>query len=110
MCRDFECEWLTNRKLPPHLRPDRIGVLFMEDGDVDEYRAVCCAFAAERLAPAGGVRASGGGRQIRPRRRRQGGRAGVAGVSPPANGRPRFNGAHICGKDLWDMARPKKQC
>ncbi len=41
VCRDFECEWLTNRKLPPHLRPDRIGVLFMEDGDVAEYRAVC---------------------------------------------------------------------
>ncbi|HXT06032.1 MAG TPA: hypothetical protein VN715_03735 [Roseiarcus sp.] len=41
VCRDFECEWLTSRKLPAHLRPDRIGVLFMEDADVDEYRAVC---------------------------------------------------------------------
>jgi hypothetical protein len=41
VCRDFECEWLTSRKLPRHFRPDRIGVLFMEDGDADEYRAVC---------------------------------------------------------------------
>ena len=41
VCRDFECEWLMDRKLAPHLRPDRIGVLFMDDGDVDEYRAVC---------------------------------------------------------------------
>jgi hypothetical protein len=41
VCRDFECEWLTSRKLPPHFRPDRIGVLLMEDGEADEYRAVC---------------------------------------------------------------------
>ena len=37
----FECEWLTTRDLPAHFRPDRIGVILMEDGDVDEYRAVC---------------------------------------------------------------------
>ena len=30
-----------SRTLPAHFRPDRIGVLFMEDGEVDEYRAVC---------------------------------------------------------------------
>ena len=41
MCRDFECEWLTDRALPPHFRPDRIGVLFMEDDELGEYRAVC---------------------------------------------------------------------
>ena len=41
VCRDFECEWLTQRKLPPHFRPDRIGALFMEDYEVGEYRAVC---------------------------------------------------------------------
>ena len=41
VCRDFECEWLSDRRLPPHFRPDRIGVLFMEDYDLDEYRAVC---------------------------------------------------------------------
>ena len=41
VCRDFECEWLMSRRLPPHFRPDRIGVLFMEDHDYGEYRAVC---------------------------------------------------------------------
>lgn len=41
VCRDFECQWLTDRKLPPHFRPDRIGVLFMEDYELGEYRAVC---------------------------------------------------------------------
>jgi hypothetical protein len=41
VCRDFECEWLMSRALPAHFRPDRIGVLLMEDGEVDEYRAVC---------------------------------------------------------------------
>jgi len=41
VCRDFECEWLQSRKLPAHFRPDRIGVLFMEDYDYDQYRAVC---------------------------------------------------------------------
>jgi hypothetical protein len=41
VCRDFECEWLRSRELPPHFRPDRIGVLLMEDAEADEYRAVC---------------------------------------------------------------------
>jgi uncharacterized protein len=41
VCRDFECEWLMSRNMPSHFRPDRIGVVFMEDGDEDEYRAVC---------------------------------------------------------------------
>jgi hypothetical protein len=41
VCRDFECQWLTDRRLPPHFRPDRIGVLFMEDYELGEYRAVC---------------------------------------------------------------------
>ncbi len=41
VCREFECAWLTSRTLPPHLRPDRIGTLFMEAHDTDEYRAVC---------------------------------------------------------------------
>ena len=41
VCRDFECEWLTSRKLAQHLRPDRIGALFMQDYEVYEYRAVC---------------------------------------------------------------------
>jgi len=41
VCRDFECEWLTSRSLPQRFRPDRIGALFMEDYEVDEYRAVC---------------------------------------------------------------------
>jgi len=41
VCRDFECEWLTSRKMAAHFRPDRIGALFMQDYEVDEYRAVC---------------------------------------------------------------------
>ena len=41
VCREFECEWLTSRKLAAHMRPDRTGVLLMEDGEADEYRAVC---------------------------------------------------------------------
>ena len=41
VCRDFECEWLTSRTLAAHFRPDRIGALFMDDGELDEYRAVC---------------------------------------------------------------------
>ena len=41
MCRDFECLWLTSRDLSPHLRPDRIGTILMEDEDSDQYRAVC---------------------------------------------------------------------
>ncbi len=41
VCRDFECEWLMSRSLPQHFRPDRIGVLFMQDYELDEYRAVC---------------------------------------------------------------------
>jgi uncharacterized protein len=41
LCRDFECEWLTSRRLPPHFRPDRIGAILMEAHDADEYRVVC---------------------------------------------------------------------
>jgi hypothetical protein len=41
VCRDFECEWLTSRAFPRHMRPDRIGTIFMEAHDADEYRAVC---------------------------------------------------------------------
>ena len=41
VCRDFECEWLTRRDLPRQLRPDLVGTILMEDGDSDEYRAVC---------------------------------------------------------------------
>jgi hypothetical protein len=41
VCRDFECEWLMSRQLPANFRPDRIGALFMEDYEFDEYRAVC---------------------------------------------------------------------
>ena len=40
VCRDFECEWLTDRTLTRPFRPDRIGTLFMEAHDADEYRAV----------------------------------------------------------------------
>jgi hypothetical protein len=41
VCRDFECVWLSDRAVPRTLRPDRIGTLFMEAHDADEYRAVC---------------------------------------------------------------------
>ena len=41
LCRDFECEWLTERTLPTTLRPDRVGTILMEADDTDEYRAVC---------------------------------------------------------------------
>jgi hypothetical protein len=41
VCRDFECEWLTDRALPRPMRPDRIGTILMEAHDADEYRAVC---------------------------------------------------------------------
>jgi hypothetical protein len=41
LCRDFECQWLIDRALPPRLRPDRIGTILMEAHDADEYRAVC---------------------------------------------------------------------
>ena len=41
VCRDFECEWKTERSLGPMLRPDRVGTILMEDPDSDEYRAVC---------------------------------------------------------------------
>ena len=41
VCRDFECEWLTDRALPATLRPDRVGTILMEADDGDEFRAVC---------------------------------------------------------------------
>ena len=41
VCRDFECDWLTDRTLPSTLRPDRVGTILMEADDGDEYRAVC---------------------------------------------------------------------
>jgi uncharacterized protein len=41
VCREFECLWLTERGLPPNMRPDRIGTILMEDDDSGEYRAVC---------------------------------------------------------------------
>jgi uncharacterized protein len=39
VCRAFECEWLRSRDLPAHFRPDRAGVILMED-ESGEYRAV----------------------------------------------------------------------
>ncbi len=41
VCRDFECDWLTDRALPLTLRPDRVGTILMEADEGDEYRAVC---------------------------------------------------------------------
>ena len=41
VCRDFECDWLMERAIPSPLRPDKVGVILMEDPDDGEYRAVC---------------------------------------------------------------------
>jgi hypothetical protein len=41
VCRDFECEWLTERDVPQVLFPDRHGTLLMIDADSEEYLAVC---------------------------------------------------------------------
>ena len=41
VCRDYECLWKGDRGLGSKLRPDRVGVILMEDPDSDEYRAVC---------------------------------------------------------------------
>lgn len=41
VCRDFECLWKGDRGLSPVLRPDKIGTLFMEDADSEDYLAVC---------------------------------------------------------------------
>lgn len=41
VCREFECEWLSERDVAPVLKPDRIGTLLMIDPDTDEYLAVC---------------------------------------------------------------------
>ena len=41
VCREFLCEWMCDRALPPHLRPDRAGTILIEDSDTEEYHAVC---------------------------------------------------------------------
>lgn len=41
VCREFLCEWLMDRQMSPIYRPDRIGVIFMEDPDNEDYQAVC---------------------------------------------------------------------
>jgi len=41
VCREFECDWLTDRSLPATMSPYRTGVILMEADDEDEYRAVC---------------------------------------------------------------------
>ncbi|HMK90553.1 MAG TPA: hypothetical protein VK446_13095 [Methylocystis sp.] len=41
ICRDYVCDWKEDRGLSPQFRPDRIGVILMEDPDSDEYHAVC---------------------------------------------------------------------
>jgi uncharacterized protein len=41
ICRDFTCDWKEDRGLSPQFRPDRVGVLLMQDPDSDEYQAVC---------------------------------------------------------------------
>ncbi len=40
VCRDFECEWLTERDIAAPLKPDRTGTIFMIDPDTDQYQAV----------------------------------------------------------------------
>jgi hypothetical protein len=41
VCREFLCEWICERSLPPNLRPDRVGTILIDDQDADEYQAVC---------------------------------------------------------------------
>ena len=41
VCREYECQWLWDRNLPPTMRPDKVGTLLMDDPDSDEYHAVC---------------------------------------------------------------------
>lgn len=41
VCRDFECDWLTERDVPAALKPSRIGTILMTDPDSDQYQAVC---------------------------------------------------------------------
>jgi uncharacterized protein len=41
ICRDYYCDWKEDRGLSAQFRPDRIGVLLMQDPDSDEYHAVC---------------------------------------------------------------------
>jgi len=40
ICRDYECEWMSDRSLGPQMRPDRIGTIFQEDPETEEYQAV----------------------------------------------------------------------
>ncbi|MBM3608873.1 MAG: hypothetical protein FJX29_10560 [Alphaproteobacteria bacterium] len=40
-CRDYECEWLQERELGPHLRPDKTGTILQIDPDSLQYQAVC---------------------------------------------------------------------
>ena len=40
VCRDFECEWLTERSIPATLKPDRTGTLFLICPETDQYQAV----------------------------------------------------------------------
>ena len=41
VCREFLCEWIMDRTMSQVLRPDKIGTIFMEDPDNDDYQAVC---------------------------------------------------------------------
>lgn len=42
-CRDFECEWLisqrVNDKMPPEMRPDRCGVIFVKGAEPETIEA-----------------------------------------------------------------------
>lgn len=40
VCRDYECDWKTERSLGPMLRPDKVGAILQEDAESDEYQAV----------------------------------------------------------------------
>jgi hypothetical protein len=40
VCRDYLCEWMTDRTMPPQLRPDRTGTILQEDPDSEEFQAV----------------------------------------------------------------------
>jgi hypothetical protein len=41
VCREFECEWLSERDIPLALKPNRVGTILMIDPDSEQYQAVC---------------------------------------------------------------------
>ena len=41
VCRDFLCEWLSEREVPARLKPNVYGTIFIHDVECDQYQAGC---------------------------------------------------------------------